>query len=148
MKTNILKIATLLLIFATLLSGCKKEEFIEFTEFQLFEFGCNWKNTKQDEVIIINSTTELEKYTDCTYGEYPEIDFSKHTLLLASGCTSSGIHCISAKELQQLSAKKYKLNVEITLNDAAAVEKWTIALITNKLSNTSKIKLNTTIIRP
>jgi hypothetical protein len=116
---------------------------IPFTEYSLEGTSCQWENLNYDEtVIIINSAEELENYISCTEGSYPEIDFSQYTLLLVSGETPNGIEEITVKDLQQLSANEYELNIEILLNDATVLQKWTIALVVEKLSGESAVELN------
>ena len=149
MKQNILKFTTLLLILAGFFSSCAKEETgIPFTEYSLPETGCWWVNFKSGKVTIVNSNKELERYINCSNdGKYPAIDFSKHTLLLAKGVTPVGVGYCIAKSLQQLSAGKYVLNIEVKLGDSHAPDIWHIALITSKLHGTSNIKLNVTTIK-
>ena len=109
-------------------------------------------------VVAINSDAEFERYAVCprvccmlssnswsSYDERkpPEIDFTEKTLLLTTGVTTSGISGVSGK-LQQLSPDEYKLNVEITLNRAPVVEHWVLPLLTDKLSEESRIEVNVT----
>ena len=171
MKTKIFKLTVVLLILAGSFSSCGKRSEnnftdpmdIPFTEYSLKGTSCQWlifdmnkcrtcgeseavKNcflTHRNELIVINRDSELEEYLECTDGSYPAIDFSKHTLLLAKGYTFSGISEI-AKSLQQLSANEYRLNVDITLNDATYAEGWNIALLISKLSEESTVELNLT----
>jgi hypothetical protein len=115
---------------------------ISFTEYSLAE-NCQWTNLAYDNtVIIINSDEILKQYVACTGGGYPEIDFSENSLLLASGATSSNISKITVNNLQQLSRNEYELNMEILLGNATVVEEWTVALIVEKVSEESHIKLN------
>jgi hypothetical protein len=116
---------------------------ISFTEYSLAGSSCQWKNFNYDnKLIVINSNEELENYINCLEGNYPEIDFSKHTLLLVSGTTPNGIVEISNR-LFQLSANEYKLDVEILLNEAEMLGYWITALIVNKLNEENDIELVT-----
>jgi hypothetical protein len=133
-------------------AGCTKKEKenepieIPFTEYSLGETDCSWQNLNHDnKVIIINSKTELEKYVICTEGTFPEIDFSKHTLLFASGSTVYGIQYLSQKFL--FTKNSYILEIEITLNDATVVELWMSALIIDKLNDENNAALNVIIIK-
>jgi hypothetical protein len=115
---------------------------IPFEEYSLDGTLCKWTNLNYDQtVIIINSDEELENYISCTEGSYPEIDFSQHTLLLASGKADSDIIYI-VKSIQQLSYKEYDLNVMIIINDATIVKEWSIALMVKKMSEESHVALN------
>jgi hypothetical protein len=78
-------------------------------------------------------------------GNYPEIDFSKHTLLLTNGQTYKGIDKIS-KQLLQLSNNEYRLDIKILLNDADYSPPWIVALIVNKLNKESCVELSVTLI--
>jgi len=88
-----LKFTTLLLIIAGIAASCKPEipEMvypidISYTEYSLLDTDCQWINLPYDEkVIVINSSEELEQYISCTGGSYLPVNFSKHSLFLASG---------------------------------------------------------------
>jgi len=156
MNQKLLKFTAFLLLLTGIASSCNPEcppdcpdgypdeypQNISFTEYSLNETSCQWQNLPYDEkVIIINSSEELEKYISCAEGSYPVIDFSKHSLLLASGKTGYGICEITAKSLQQLSPDKYELHIEITLNDAADIKEWATALIIKKLKGENDVEL-------
>ena len=118
---------------------------VPFTEYTLSE-TCQWKNLDYDEkVIIINNDRELGIYTACEGGGYPEVDFEKQTLLLTSGSASRNVEKITVNYLQQLSENDYELNIELLLYDilidTTAAEKWILALITEKISEESTVKL-------
>jgi hypothetical protein len=117
---------------------------ISFTEYSLLETSCQWTNINYDEkVIIINSDEELENHIACTGGSYPEIDFSKNSLLLARGATG-GIAELTVKNLQKLSKNEYELNIEILLDGTDILQYWIVALIVEKVSEESHIELNVT----
>ena len=120
---------------------------VSFTEYSLDSI-CQWINLyDNDTIIIINNKEDLKKYINCTENNYSEIDFSKNTLLLAIGCSTSGILNIT-KNLQQTTREHYKLNVEIELNHYAVFDRWVITLVTNKFSENSNVELNTKNIYP
>ena len=134
-----------------LVAGCKKDDEkkdtypkdIPFTEYSLPE-NCQWEHLGYDDkVMLINNREELDKYIACTDGNDPVIDFSKHTLLLASG-KGSGIFKIAATDLQQFSASEYKLDIEILLNGTDILQQWTVALIVEKVSKESIVELSIT----
>jgi len=116
-----------------------------FEEYSLEGTSCRWTNLNYDKsLIVINSNEELGNFINCTDGSYPEIDFTKQTLLLMSGGTSMGIEAIE-KRLQQISDSAYKLDIEILLNDATVAPKWVIALVINKINKDSNIEVDVTI---
>jgi len=114
---------------------------VPYTKYSLDGTSCQWVNLNSDEsVIIINSDEELENYIHCTEGTYPEIDFSKHTLLLANGKSNSDIYEFIVKKLQ-LSLAGYELNVKIILGDEVVGEQWAIALVIKKIEKESSVEL-------
>ena len=118
---------------------------ISFWEYSLIETSCKWTNLNYDDkMFIINRNEELESYISCSDGNFPAIDFSKYTLLLASGTTPNGI-VKTSNRLLQLSANKYELDVEILLNEAFVMQPWIMALIVNKLNQEDNIELNVTL---
>ena len=121
-----------------------------FMEYSLNETSCEWINLNfKDTVIIINSSSELENYINCTGGSYPEIDFSQYSILLAKGYTDYDISEFSVTYLQQHSSNSFTLNVEIVLTDTARRGKtWVHALVVNKIceGTTVKLKQNKTYI--
>jgi len=160
MKSKILTFLALSLFFAGVFSSCKKPESekrepdnpieypiqISYEEFSLEGTQCQWKNVPfNDKVVVINNNEELEKYLSCPEDTYPAIDFSKQTLLLASGKSNSGVLNLSVTDLQQHSFNKYSLDLEITLSDTAVRSSWFKALIINKTSGDTKVRLNTII---
>lgn len=119
------------------------------TEISLADTSCQWTNLDFDgKLIVINSNEELENYISCSDESHLGIDFSKYTLLIASGNAGHVVHSIT-KRLQQLSANKYKLDIEIIPSDApvALPTTWSVALITSKISENCQIKLNATIFK-
>jgi len=110
------------------------------------ELCCWWTNLNyNNSIIIINSEEELKKYINCSNTNYPEIDFSKHTLLLANGRSPNTIYELS-KHLLQPSKNKYRLDIEIRQTDSNGDGSWVVALIANKLSEESNVELDVTII--
>ena len=153
MNPNFLKFTAFLLLLTGIASSCNPEcppdcpdeypQNISFTEYSLNETTCQWQNLPYDEkVIIINSSEELEKYITCTEGDYPVIDFSKHSLLLASGYVNNSISEIIVKSLKQVSSHKFILNIELDLKYKDHTEPWCIALMVENLNDESSIKLN------
>ncbi len=151
MKTKPLKLAVFSLILAGSVCACdKKNEPIEisFMEYSLTGTSCTWKNIQEDyvriepsEVVIINSKEVLEDYIECA-GEsnYPEVDFSKYTLLLARGKVAYQDQ-LEYASMQQLSAKKYVMKVYLRPSLAAAFAYWQMPIIIDKIADDSAIEL-------
>ena len=116
---------------------------IPFTKYSLEGTACQWINLNYDEtVIIINSEEELANYINCTEGSYPVIDFSRHTLLLASGWASGSPADIITIQLQQISDIEYSLYLEIRPGPLATPERWNLSIMTPKLLQGAIITLN------
>jgi len=158
MKANNLKLVILATILAgSILSACTADESIDnqidapfdtpieiqVEDYSLYGTMCNWINRKNDsKVIVINSDEELKKYVTCLQNSsYHSIDFTKHSLLLIGGTASSGIYSILEKNMQQLSSKKYELNVVVNLNEIPIPLEWNIAIRTSKLTKEASVEL-------
>jgi hypothetical protein len=137
------------LILAGGLVSCEKNEGkneeepreIPFTEYSLSETDCRWVNTTSDKVIIINSNEELKKHIECEDDNYPAINFSKQTLLLASGATTHNVIGVNS-HLKQYSKNSYELYVEVTLGTATVAQGWYISILTEKINERSILKTN------
>jgi hypothetical protein len=105
----------------------------------------NLSHLPSSNVIIINSNEELGQYITCAKDSYPEIDFSKHSLMLIKGKSYYPIAHID-KKLMQLSANEYRLDFELQLftSSTTVCEWWTVALVVVKLKEASKVSLKTT----
>ena len=135
----------ILLSLAGGLISCEKENPVEipFTEYSLVGTSCQWKNLNYDnKLIIINSNKDLEKYVNCMDGDsYPEIDFSKHTLLLANGRTHSNVNSKNIVHLTQYSSRKYDLEIVVRMGTGGLAEAWTLAILVPKVSSRANVTL-------
>lgn len=114
---------------------------VHFTEYSLFEIDCWETNFNFNEVIIINNNEKLKKYIVCTSEIYPEIDFSKYTLLLAKGGTGNEVDSVDIVFLQN-ALKKYTLSVTVYLTAATRPDIWRIAILVPKINDNVSITLN------
>ncbi len=141
--THKLLLSAVLLTLAGMVMSCKdKEKSIEisFTEYSLVQTPCSWTHLNFDNTVIVNNDKDMVKYVKCENGNYPEVDFSKHTLLLASGRSSSDIRQIDTKFFQN-SKNKYTLKVTIYLGFATIAQGWNKAIIVPKISDEAIIIL-------
>jgi hypothetical protein len=155
MKEIVFKITAIMLILTGSLVSCGEEKEpteipftepveIPFTEYSLVDANCGWTsrwNISVDNVIVVNSKTELKKYVTCMDDNYPEIDFTKNTLLLAHGSTSNGVAGITPSFYQN-SANQYTLNVKVLLDFTMVAQGWSIYIVVSKLPEKAKINLN------
>lgn len=137
-----------------LAASCQPEERrypldISFTEYSIEQIQCRWQNLPyNDKVIIINSTEDLEKYIECSDDNYAAIDFTNHSLLLASGRVTYYPNKIIEIGLQQILENEYTLYLKIRIGVGAAPSRWDMSLIVPKLLQDDIITLNVQQIRP
>jgi len=93
------------------------------------------------ELLIINNHEELEQYITCT--DYPEIDFSEKTLLVARG-NYRVVVWITHHSLQQSSTHSYIMNVRFRESIAQAESHWAMPIIVNKITDCDSVELNVT----
>jgi len=150
-------VAMLCMILFGLISiaGCRKDHSnsvkepeypieIPLTEYTIPK-TCQWTNLAYNNlVVIINSEEELTRYITSIDGIFPEIDFTTHTLLIASGKTDFKVAKKTTSKLQQLSENEYELDVEIFMDGTEISYQWAIATIIEKVSEESNVKLNIT----
>jgi len=121
----------ILLILTGGLASCKKEEpkEIPFSGYCLNDPPCLWTNrgdcrwtnlSYNNGVIIINDRKKMENYVSCT--NFPNIDFSTRTLLLANGSSPNGISGISTAFYKN-SRNKYTMSVSISLNNNLSIDR-------------------------
>jgi len=128
-----------------------------YEEYSLSETLCHWKNFQPTayngyEIIIINSNEHLEQYISCAGSNYPEMDFSKSSLLLVSGLSLQAVGNIVCENFLQLSANEYEMTIEIPLYkhynsvgwERYLEERWYIAIISKKIDEGSNVTINIT----
>ena len=121
----------------------RPDEEVSYTEYSLSGTSCEWSFTKDDkDVIVVNSREELEKYIVCD-GECtaPSVDFEKHSLVIAHGGCTNGIHQIGVSKFVKFADEKYGLYIDIVMGWTDAPELWTYAIITDQLSGQNIVEL-------
>lgn len=125
---------------------------VSYTEYTLntCEWDFSWGSVKEEgNVIIVNSDEELSNlitHLVCEEGcSYPSMDFTKHSLVVAYGGCRNGISSINITNFTQTSATELALHIAITTNMTDEAPVWTKALIVDKLSEQSSIKLDVMI---
>ncbi|MDH6356388.1 hypothetical protein [Parabacteroides sp. PF5-9] len=115
---------------------------VPFAEYSLEGTSCQWVNLDfQYDFLVINSDEVLETYIEGT--DYPAIDFSKQTLLLAYGFEGSGSY-LDSVSLQQVSEQNYLMTVNLQMTIASVFTEWEVAIVIDKLDVESKVELNIT----
>ncbi|MDR0970174.1 MAG: hypothetical protein LBM67_06530 [Lentimicrobiaceae bacterium] len=128
-------------------SGCKKSDKnypieIPFSEYLLEETSCQWNSFEFDKIIIVNSDEELDSYISCSEENYPEVDFSEHSLLLAQGWVNSYPAEVMKIQLQKVSDNEHALFLSIRPGFALTPGHWIISITTPKLSKNTFVSLN------
>jgi len=115
---------------------------IPFSEY--FIAYCQWKNLMYNnrEIIIINSDNELDNYITCTKESYTVIDFSKYTLLLASGRSNGMPVEFAYITFLKNAANEYTLSIIIKYGIHRGSKRWCISILVPKISNQAFVKLN------
>lgn len=117
---------------------------VPYMEYSLAGTQCEWSFTKDDsDIIVVNSREELEKYIVCD-GECtaPSVDFEKHSLVIAHGGCTNGIHQIGVSKFVKFADEKYGLYIDIVMGWTDAPELWTKALLVEKWDKLYTINLN------
>jgi hypothetical protein len=128
---------------------CHNENYpveIPFEDYSLAGISCQWTTLNDndevnDEAVVINGNEELNQYVACTGNNYPAIDFSKYTLLLAHGLATSSVVSVGCSRLQQISEQGYTMNVDLVIGNATVMSDWQTPIIINKLSEGCIIEL-------
>ena len=102
---------------------------------------CFWNIFQLNEaLLIINSDEEFDEI--CPPDDsYPEIDFSKNTLLCAQGGVPTGIVSV-IRRLEQISIDEYILHVDVTKDGTQFPTPWRFFMIVPKLSPNAVVTLN------
>ncbi len=130
-------------------------EDVPFTEYALEKiaqgeaFSARWVNLDYNvnnykgNILVINSDEELKKYVE---GEYPVIDFSQKTLVLAYGYNSGTTFGYDGLKFQQVSEGNYVMTTNGMATALTVMIHWQVAIVVDKLPSKSNIKLNTVIV--
>lgn len=117
---------------------------ITYKEYTLYGSSCDW-NLPDDynNVIVVDSDEELARYIASESGEnYPAVDFSKYTMIIAHGYSLNGISNKQIESFQRISATEIALNIAIYQDMTDVVEPWTIALLVDKWDRLYNINLD------
>ena len=117
---------------------------ITYKEYTLYGSSCDW-NLPDDynNVIVVDSDEELARYIVSESGEnFPAVDFSKYTMIIAHGYSLNGISNKQIESFQRISATEIALNIAIYQDMTDVVEPWTIALLVDKWDRLYNINLD------
>ena len=117
---------------------------ITFKEYTLYGSSCDW-NLPDDynNAIVVDSDEELARYIASESGEnFPAVDFSKYTMIIAHGYSLNGISNKQIESFQRISATEIALNIAIYQDMTDVVEPWTIALLVDKWDRLYNINLD------
>lgn len=115
-----------------------------FSEYDLSGTSCKWipaGERVESELIMINSSEELDNYITYTEkNDRPDIDFKKHTLLLARG---EHLHLIKLEYInfEQAQNGHYVFTVNLQPYLSSVITNWWAPIIVKKLKDKGKIEL-------
>jgi len=117
---------------------------IPIENYSLAGTSCQWTNLPLygNYVFTINSDEEIEQYVVCTEENYPEIDFSVYTLLLAVGWSPHAFATLISREYMQISRNEYTLNLKIHSGYMLMPSPWRFAFLVPKVFDEEIIILN------
>lgn len=113
-----------------------------FEKYTLTEGSCHWKVFAHDKVIVVNNDEELQNYVECIDTTYSQVDFSKYSLLLLRGHTTSSPVEVVQTKLTQTAENKYVVYVKVRAGMAGMPDSWTVAITTKKLCENDVITLD------
>jgi len=115
---------------------------VPFLDYSLEGTECKWIYIYNKECIIINTKARLERFCLCNNeSTYPEIDFSKYTLILAGGLLPAGSGLFDSKSLKLIDKQKYILNVKLKSTSSSSKGFWYFPILVNKISDYVSIEL-------
>ena len=97
-----------------------------------------WANLPHNELIVIHSDKDLKKYV-LSESNTPEVDFSKHTLLVVDLYMPTAI--IATNQVYKNKSGKYTYYIEIELNDATMIGRKIIATLVPAIPEKSSVDL-------
>lgn len=116
-----------------------------FADYSLKGTSSEWTNLdvvnhSEGYLLIINSDEEMRNHVS---GNYPPIDFSKRTLLLAYGLEPYQ-NAPDTKTYKQVSDNNYRMSVNLQSSLAPAFLEWREAILVEKLNDGSEVALQVT----
>ena len=119
---------------------------LPYTEYSLDGTLCEWNFTDDFDqifdVVIVNSDEELSNYIKSdNAASYPNIDFTKQSLIITHGCSASGIESIHLADFTKLSDSDYKIIIEIKQTLASVMSPWVYAFSVDKISDDTQVEL-------
>ncbi len=120
---------------------------IDFDSYSLDGTSCSWSNLddtgSQSKLLIIDSEEEFDNYV--TGDDRPPVDFAEKTLLLAYGGYENSAPIYSdSQKIVRISRSNYVLTVNIPPVLIAALMKWRVAILVDKLDAEDNVKLKIT----
>jgi|GEM_PF-4641584 len=127
-------------------------ELVPYQAYLLTGSPCEWAPAQlqlsvseySTDVTIINSDEELARYVECAGGNYPKINFSKHTLLLAYGKEEFMVNWARPIHLTRRSDEQsyYSFAVEVRLAMPNVITFWQVPIIVDKMPKGSTVELS------
>ena len=148
-----LKLIISVIMFAVCFSSCISNDeniFSEPREIPLLDYSlyetCVWNHEglrTENMVFIVNDNKTLQKHLSCSVVSYPNVDFSKNTLLFAKGLPQ----CCNPSNLEAFFFQNGKNEFTLQVNYKLGIfgpYPWTIAFLIPRISDKANIKLKIT----
>jgi len=117
---------------------------ISYKKYSLDESPCSWREDRFEHntntVVVINNTEELESYIKCRGGNYPAVDFTKKTLLLAIGLEGYQ-NMPDSVNIKKTTERGYVMEVNLLPSLAPAIMIWQVPVVVEKIAENSVVEL-------
>jgi len=122
---------------------------VPFLEYSIEGTQSKWKKfygyLGNNDIVIINSNEKLERYLECDSAmSYPEIDFSKYSLLLALGVHGE-MKKEKVKTLKKLSRQNYLMQIFFDPSETQDIKYWWVPIMVKKIDEESMVELKVVI---
>jgi len=112
---------------------------IPYTEYSLEGTQCYWHpypsgySNKMYFFVQIRNNEELEKHIQCREGTFPEIDFSKYTLLLVRGETTERYIHVTLASLQLTAEQNIEIRIFVSFVSVSPIKnRWSLPILVDK----------------
>jgi len=117
---------------------------VSYKKYSLEESACEWKEDRfaasNGTVVVINNNESLENYVGCIEGTYPAVDFSRQTLLVATGLEAYQNTPVIGTLVKNPDGA-YAMEVNMNVSDAPAPNFWQVSVVVDKIDDDSRISV-------
>lgn len=103
--------------------------------------SCVWNNIISDSIYLINSKEKLAQHITCHTNATVDIDLDNYSLIVLQPKSCNIDSRVEELLLQQISANKYLLSVDVTPGFTIVTTTLTITLLVPKIAETASVEL-------